>query len=69
MRKPPGSPTHAPARRGACYGLATRPSLVEHVGASSALFGSAAANGRFHMSDGFLGGPIALPGRDSSDAW
>ncbi len=49
-----------------CYLLASHPSLVQHVGASSALFG--ASSSRFHVALDFPT-RVAVPGFDGPDGW
>lgn len=49
-----------------CYLLASHPSLVQHVGASSALFG--ASSSRFHVALDFPT-RVAVPGFDAPDGW
>ncbi|KAG2485819.1 hypothetical protein HYH03_015529 [Edaphochlamys debaryana] len=53
-----------PNRR--CYLLTLAPALVQHVGASSALFG--AVSQRFHVATSF-GTAVAVPGLDGEGAW
>ncbi|GLC39377.1 hypothetical protein PLESTM_000890200 [Pleodorina starrii] len=49
-----------------CYLYVARPNLVQHVGASSSLFG--AVSSRFHMSTTFPA-RVAMPGGDPPETW
>ncbi|KXZ52554.1 hypothetical protein GPECTOR_9g598 [Gonium pectorale] len=51
---------------GACYLFTAQPAMVQHVGASSALFG--AVSSRYHMTLNFPD-PVSIPGLDTEGAW